>query len=188
MRSPGEFAEDRLPRFGQSARARRRRAGRSGNDLPRNWPVRRPQTRRRIHLGEHRPTPPRALHNEGERLQAARRLLAGRAAVLEHRPGPCANRLAGDCLRGGSKTYREPVRREWEVVPPLFEYRIVAGATGTGKTRLLQALAARGAHRPRTVGPPPRLSPRRGRAAAVAKSFASQLLAAFDRFVTSAPV
>jgi len=91
-------------------------------------------------------------------------------------------------LRGGSKTYREPVRREWEVVPPLFEYRIVAGATGTGKTRLLQALAARGAHRPRTVGPPPRLSPRRGRAAAVAKSFASQLLAAFDRFVTSAPV
>jgi tRNA 2-selenouridine synthase len=48
-------------------------------------------------------------------------------------------------LRGGYKTYREHVRRELEILPPRFEYRLLSGATGTGKTRLLQALARRGA-------------------------------------------
>jgi tRNA 2-selenouridine synthase len=48
-------------------------------------------------------------------------------------------------LRGGYKTYRAHVRRELDALPPLFTFRVVAGATGAGKTRLLHALAARGA-------------------------------------------
>ena len=48
-------------------------------------------------------------------------------------------------LQGGYKTYRGHVRRELELLPPLLALRVVAGATGAGKTRLLHALAARGA-------------------------------------------
>jgi tRNA 2-selenouridine synthase len=48
-------------------------------------------------------------------------------------------------LRGGYKTYRAHVRRELQALPPLYEFRIVAGPTGAGKTWLLRALAARGA-------------------------------------------
>jgi tRNA 2-selenouridine synthase len=48
-------------------------------------------------------------------------------------------------LRGGYKTYRTHVRRELQALPPLYEFRIVAGPTGSGKTQFLRALAARGA-------------------------------------------
>lgn len=48
-------------------------------------------------------------------------------------------------LRGGYKTYRAHVIREMEALPPLLTIRVVAGPTGAGKTRLLHALAARGA-------------------------------------------
>ncbi|MBX3401662.1 MAG: tRNA 2-selenouridine(34) synthase MnmH [Gemmataceae bacterium] len=48
-------------------------------------------------------------------------------------------------LRGGYKTYREHVRRELDLLPGQFTYRLIAGATGTGKTRLLHALARQGA-------------------------------------------
>ncbi len=48
-------------------------------------------------------------------------------------------------LRGGYKTYREHVRRELDLLPKQFTYRLIAGATGTGKTRLLHALARQGA-------------------------------------------
>lgn len=47
-------------------------------------------------------------------------------------------------LRGGYKAYRAYVRQELETRPAHVTYRVVAGATGTGKTRLLHALAAHG--------------------------------------------
>jgi tRNA 2-selenouridine synthase len=93
-------------------------------------------------------------------------------------------------LAGGYKTYRAHVVRELDAVPRLFSYRLVAGDTGCGKTRLLQRLAARGAqtvdleglagHRGSILGsigpqPPQRL-------------FESRLLAAFDRFDPGRPV
>jgi tRNA 2-selenouridine synthase len=93
-------------------------------------------------------------------------------------------------LRGGYKTYRGHVRRELESRPPLFALRIIAGATGSGKTRLLRALAARGAqvldlegladHRGSVlggVGPQPSQ-----------KAFDSRLLAALDRLDAARPV
>lgn len=93
-------------------------------------------------------------------------------------------------LRGGYKTYRSHVRRELDKVPTLFTYRIVAGATGTGKTRILRAFAAEGAqvldleglaqHRGSLLGG--------GGSQPSQKFFESQLLAAYDRFEPAAPV
>ncbi len=93
-------------------------------------------------------------------------------------------------LAGGYKTYRGHVRRELDALLPRFEYRIVSGATGSGKTRLLYALAARGAqmldleglagHRGSVLGGcGPQPSQRR---------FDSLLLSACDAFIPDAPI
>jgi tRNA 2-selenouridine synthase len=93
-------------------------------------------------------------------------------------------------LRGGYKTYRAHVRRELDALPPLFPFRVIAGATGVGKTQLLHALAARGAqvldleglarHRGSVLGGGDPQPPQ--------KLFDSRLLAAFDRLTPDAPV
>lgn len=48
-------------------------------------------------------------------------------------------------LEGGYKTYRQEVLGGLETLPGTFDYRVVCGATGSGKSRLLDALAAEGA-------------------------------------------
>ncbi len=48
-------------------------------------------------------------------------------------------------LEGGYKAYRRHVVIELDRLPPQFAYRVVAGPTGSGKSRLLQALAKEGA-------------------------------------------
>ncbi len=48
-------------------------------------------------------------------------------------------------LVGGYKAYRELVRAELEQRPQPLQWRVLCGLTGSGKTRLLQALAAQGA-------------------------------------------
>jgi tRNA 2-selenouridine synthase len=48
-------------------------------------------------------------------------------------------------LPGGYKAYRRWVVQELEQVPERFEFRVVHGATGSGKSRLLSALAEAGA-------------------------------------------
>ncbi len=93
-------------------------------------------------------------------------------------------------LRGGYKTYRRHVRRELEALPRMFSYRLLAGATGTAKTRLLHALAARGAqvldleglarHRGSVLG---REGPQ-----PTQKHFDSLLLAALDQFNPAVPI
>ena len=47
-------------------------------------------------------------------------------------------------LEGGYKTYRERVRTELDAAPPRFTFAIIAGATGSAKTRVLHRLAERG--------------------------------------------
>ena len=47
-------------------------------------------------------------------------------------------------LSGGYKTYRAHVRAQLDALPPLFDYRLIGGATGSGKTRLLHGLGERG--------------------------------------------
>ena len=48
-------------------------------------------------------------------------------------------------LNGGYKGFRAAVRQDLADWPARFDFRVLAGRTGSGKTRLLQALAAAGA-------------------------------------------
>jgi len=48
-------------------------------------------------------------------------------------------------LEGGYKAYRQRVRDELHSLPSSFRFRVVCGPTGSGKSRLLQALAECGA-------------------------------------------
>lgn len=48
-------------------------------------------------------------------------------------------------LQGGYKTYRRDIVQALDTLPQLFDYRVLLGPTGTGKTRLLQALGEIGA-------------------------------------------
>jgi tRNA 2-selenouridine synthase len=48
-------------------------------------------------------------------------------------------------LQGGYKAWRALVRDELQTLPARFDYRVLCGRTGSGKTRLLQALAEQGA-------------------------------------------
>ena len=48
-------------------------------------------------------------------------------------------------LEGGYKTYRHEVLEQLEQLPATLTFRVICGATGSGKTRLLDALAAEGA-------------------------------------------
>lgn len=48
-------------------------------------------------------------------------------------------------LEGGYKTYRQAVVQQLERVPEQFHFQVVGGATGSGKSRILQALGDAGA-------------------------------------------
>lgn len=97
-----------------------------------------------------------------------------------------------DVLAGGWKRYRQWVRDSLETLPPRFSYRVLAGPTGCGKTRLLAALAAQceqvldlealAAHRGSLLGQLPGVSQ------PTQKSFDSRLLDAMRRFDAARPV
>jgi tRNA 2-selenouridine synthase len=144
VRSPGEFAEDHLP----------------GAE---NWPVLDDEERRIVGtLYKQDPL-------EARRLGAT--LVARNVArLLDERTGgkPKTWRPLVYCWRGGQrslslhwflgqigfrsrqlvggyKAYRTQVRADLDSWPARFDYRVLCGLTGCGKTRLLQALAAEGA-------------------------------------------
>src|SRR5215831_3512797 len=48
-------------------------------------------------------------------------------------------------LEGGYRAYRREVLAQLDELPARFRYRVLCGATGSGKSRLLEALAAHGA-------------------------------------------
>jgi tRNA 2-selenouridine synthase len=48
-------------------------------------------------------------------------------------------------LEGGYREYRRAVLADLESLPGAFDYRVICGSTGSGKSRLLQALRSRGA-------------------------------------------
>lgn len=97
-----------------------------------------------------------------------------------------------DVLRGGWKKYREWVRVGLGTLPLAFEYRVLSGPTGCGKTRLLNALAEQGAqvldlerlagHRGSVLGAVP------GVAQPSQKYFDTLLLAELRRFDMSRPI
>ena len=95
-------------------------------------------------------------------------------------------------LDGGYKAYRRHVVAELARLPGLLHYRVVCGPTGSGKSRLLQALADQGAqvldleglaaHRGSLLGAlPDQLQPSQ-------KYFESAVWSALNRFDPSRPV
>lgn len=95
-------------------------------------------------------------------------------------------------LKGGYKSYRRWVVSELAARPGTLTFRVVHGATGSGKSRLLRALERAGAqvldleelaaHRGSVLGDLP------DRAQPTQKWFESQLLAALQRLDASRPV
>ncbi|MDR2239438.1 MAG: tRNA 2-selenouridine(34) synthase MnmH [Zoogloeaceae bacterium] len=95
-------------------------------------------------------------------------------------------------LEGGYKAYRRQVVAELAELPPRFSFRVITGATGSGKSRLLEALAAQGAqtldlealaaHKGSVLGGLPD-APQPSQ-----KMFESRLLAALRRLACEQPV
>ena len=95
-------------------------------------------------------------------------------------------------LQGGYKAWRRHVIEQLSVLPRRFDFRVVSGATGSGKSRLLEALAARGAqvlhleqlaaHKGSVLGDlPEQRQPAQ-------KGFESMLFAELSRFDPARPV
>jgi tRNA 2-selenouridine synthase len=97
-----------------------------------------------------------------------------------------------DVLPGGWKAYRRWVRQSLETLPRHFELRVLSGATGCGKTRLLHALQAVGqqvldleglaCHRGSLIGALP------GQKQPSQKLFDTLVLDALRRMTTDRPV
>ncbi len=95
-------------------------------------------------------------------------------------------------LEGGYKVYRHHVLERLSVLPERFDFRVVAGLTGSGKTRLLRALGDQGAqildlealarHRGSLLGALP------GEAQPGQKGFDSRLLRALEGLDPARPV
>ncbi len=95
-------------------------------------------------------------------------------------------------LQGGYKRWRQHVIERLAQLPPKISFRVVSGATGSGKSRLLEALAARGgqilhleqlaAHKGSVLGNLP------GQPQPAQKGFESMLLAAIEALDLTRPV
>jgi len=95
-------------------------------------------------------------------------------------------------LEGGYKAYRHHVLETLGVLPERFSYRVLAGLTGSGKTRLLRALGEQGAqildledlarHRGSLLGALP------GETQPTQKGFDTRLLQALERLDPARPV
>jgi tRNA 2-selenouridine synthase len=144
-RSPAEYAEDRLP----------------GAE---NWPVLDNDERREVGT-EYKQLSAFDARKHGAAL-VARRIaehLEQRAAdkprewqplIYCWRGGQRSGTLAWflgqvgfrvSVLQGGYKAFRTVVREQLDALPAKFDFTVIAGRTGSGKTRLLSALAEQGA-------------------------------------------
>ena len=95
-------------------------------------------------------------------------------------------------VQGGYKAFREQVREQLATLPLKFSYVVIAGRTGSGKTRLLQTLSEAGAqvldleglakHRGSVLGGLPH------EAQPTQKAFETQLWSALSAFDPSSPV
>ncbi len=114
----------------------------------------------------------------------------GRSASLVH----VLRQVGWDArqLEGGYKAFRRQVAADLGTLPARFTFRVIAGPTGTGKSRLLEALAASGAqvldleqlaaHRGSVLGDLP------GEPQPTQKTFETQLWERLSRFDASRPV
>ncbi|MDP2825046.1 MAG: tRNA 2-selenouridine(34) synthase MnmH [Sulfuritalea sp.] len=95
-------------------------------------------------------------------------------------------------IQGGYKIWRQHVIEQLALLPPQVKFRVVTGATGSGKSRLLEALMARGAqilhleelaaHKGSVLGNLP------GQPQPAQKGFETQLFAALSALDLNKPV
>lgn len=95
-------------------------------------------------------------------------------------------------LQGGYKAWRRHVIEQLALLPQRFDFRVVSGATGSGKSRLLEALARQGAqvlhleqlaaHKGSVLGNLPE------QAQPAQKGFESSLMVALSGFDATRPV
>jgi tRNA 2-selenouridine synthase len=95
-------------------------------------------------------------------------------------------------VQGGYKSWRQHVIEQLALLPPRVKFCVVTGATGSGKSRLLEALAARGgqvlhleelaAHKGSVLGNLP------GQPQPAQKGFETQLFAALSALDLAQPV
>jgi tRNA 2-selenouridine synthase len=95
-------------------------------------------------------------------------------------------------VQGGYKSWRQHVIEQLALLPPQVKFRVVTGATGSGKSRLLEELAARGgqvlhleelaAHKGSVLGNLP------GQPQPAQKGFETQLFAALSALDLTQPV
>ncbi|MCX7145700.1 MAG: tRNA 2-selenouridine(34) synthase MnmH [Sulfuritalea sp.] len=95
-------------------------------------------------------------------------------------------------VQGGYKSWRQHVIEQLALLPPRVKFRVVTGATGSGKSRLLEALATRGgqilhleelaAHKGSVLGNLP------GQPQPAQKGFETQLFAALSALDLAQPV
>jgi tRNA 2-selenouridine synthase len=126
------------------------------------------------------------------KLAAAGVLLARRPAQRRLQPHPARNRLGRAAPAGRLQGLAPARHRTTGLLPPSFRFRVVSGATGSGKSRLLEAIAARGgqvlhleelaAHKGSVLGSLPD-TPQPAQ-----KGFESQLLAALSALDPARPV
>ncbi|MDP4300252.1 tRNA 2-selenouridine(34) synthase MnmH [Leptothrix discophora] len=100
--------------------------------------------------------------------------------------------LRTSVIDGGYKAYRNQVREDLDTWPARFQWRVLCGKTGSGKTRLLHALARQGAqvldleglavHRGSVLGLPP------GETQPSQKMLDSRIWQALRRFDPTRPV
>jgi tRNA 2-selenouridine synthase len=119
-------------------------------------------------------------------------LLARRPAQRRLQPHPARNRLGRPAPAGRLQELAPACHRTTGLLPPSFRFRVVSGATGSGKSRLLEAIAARGgqvlhleelaAHKGSVLGNLPD-TPQPAQ-----KGFESQLLAALSALDPARPV
>lgn len=144
-RSPAEYAEDHLPNA-------------------ESWPVLDDDERKAVGT-EYKQVSAFDAKKHGAAM-VARRIAEHLEAHVQHRPrdwqpliycwrgGKRSGALAWflaqigfrvSLIEGGYKAFREQVRADLATLPLRLDYVVIAGRTGSGKTRLLQALAAEGA-------------------------------------------
>ena len=191
-RSPGEYAEDRLP----------------GAE---NWPVLDDDERREVGT-EYKQISAFDARKRGAAV-VARNVAAHIESKVQDRPkswrplvycwrgGQRSGTLAWflgqigfrvSVIEGGYKAFRHVVMEDLQALPARLDLRVICGKTGSGKTRLLQALSAAGAqvldlealasHRGSVLGLVP------GRSQPTQKAFDTSIWTELHRFDPSRPI
>jgi tRNA 2-selenouridine synthase len=146
VRSPAEFAEDHIPGAINCPVLDNEQRIRGRHPLQAGLAVRGQEDRRRAGFREHRQTPESQLSRPPEKLEAADLLLARRRPqrLDDHRlQAPSAGMPGNSTAATRPGAAMSSARLETNC-PAQFRFTVLCGATGSAKTRILQAIGTVG--------------------------------------------